>query len=71
MRRSEEGSDWLAPTLLGVAFDAGGVLQAKRLSQEIRREGVVAWQMKTTVEDLKTRVRPLPEEVRTVELEGV
>jgi hypothetical protein len=62
---------WIKPTLLGAAFDAGDVLQAKRLYQEIRREGAVAWQLKTTVEDLETSVHLLQEEDHAVELEQV
>jgi nitrogen fixation protein FixH len=47
------------------------VLQTKQLYHEIRREGAVAWQLKTTVEDLETSVRLRQEEGRAVELERV
>jgi len=47
---------WIRPTLLGAAFDAGNVEGAKRLYQEIRRDGPGAFQLTTTIADLERSV---------------
>jgi hypothetical protein len=47
---------WLKPTLLLAAFNAGDVPRAKQLAREIRREGPEAWQLETTMADLKESV---------------
>ena len=55
--RAKGGSDpWLKPTLLGAAFDAGDVARAKQLAREVRREGSAAWQLETTLADLRRAV---------------
>jgi hypothetical protein len=52
--RTKGGKDpWLKPTLLGAAFDAGDVPRAKALARDVRREGAAAWQLETTIEDLR------------------
>jgi hypothetical protein len=47
---------WLKPTLLGAAFDAGDVARAKALAKEVRLEGIAAWQLETTIDDLRRAV---------------
>jgi len=47
---------WLKPTLLGAAFDSGDVEIAQQLADEIRREGPVEWQLKTTIPDLELAI---------------
>ena len=47
---------WLKPTLLGAAFDAGDVARAKQLARDVRREGGAAWQLETTIADLRRAV---------------
>jgi tetratricopeptide (TPR) repeat protein len=49
--------EWLNPTLLGAAFDAGDVAAAERLYKQILREGPAAWKLETTIEDLETSIR--------------
>jgi hypothetical protein len=52
--RAKGGKDpWLKPTLLGAAFDAGDVPRAKALAKDVRREGAAAWQLETTIDDLR------------------
>jgi tetratricopeptide (TPR) repeat protein len=41
---------WGRPTLIGVAFDEGDIPAAKRLLEEIKREGPAKWRIDTTVE---------------------
>jgi hypothetical protein len=45
--------EWVRPTLLGMAFDAGDVTTAEDLAEEIGREGAVLWRLATTVADLE------------------
>jgi tetratricopeptide (TPR) repeat protein len=55
--RAKGGHDpWLKPTLLGAAFDAGDVGRAKALARDVRREGAAAWQLETTIADLRRAV---------------
>ncbi len=46
------GDEWLRPTLLGMAFDAGDVTAAEELAEEVAREGAAAWKLKATLNDL-------------------
>lgn len=56
--RAKAGKDpWLKPTLLGAAFDAGDVARAKQLAKEVRLEGAAAWQLETTLADLRLAVK--------------
>jgi tetratricopeptide (TPR) repeat protein len=48
--------EWIRPTLLGAAFDAGDVPAAERLYKEIVREGVAAWKLETTIDDLERSI---------------
>jgi tetratricopeptide (TPR) repeat protein len=48
--------DWLNPTLLGLAFDAGDVAAAKRCLKDVRRDGAAAWKLETTLADLARSV---------------
>ena len=55
--RSKGSSDpWLKPTLLGAAFDAGDAAKAGELADDVRAEGPAAWQLQTTLDDLKRSV---------------
>ena len=60
--RAKGGKDpWLKPTLLGAAFDAGDVPRTKTLARDVRREGAAAWQLETTIEDLRRAAELHPE----------
>lgn len=48
--------EWLNPTLLGAAFDAGDVAAAERLYRQVLKEGHAAWKLDTTIQDLKTSI---------------
>ena len=45
--------EWVRPTLLGMAFDAGDVAVAEDLLAEVEQEGAVAWKLVTTIKDLE------------------
>lgn len=59
--------EWLNPTLLGAAFDAGDVEKAQDLAEQVALEGAAAWKLATTLEDCRTSAR-LHEEPRCSEL---
>jgi hypothetical protein len=44
---------WARPTLLGAAFDRGDVEGARRLADEVEREGAARWQLATMLSDLR------------------
>ena len=48
--------EWVRPTLLGLAFDRGDVPEAIRLRAEVEAEGPLAWQLDTTLKDLRAAV---------------
>ena len=48
--------EWVRPTLLGMAFDAGDLAQAEALAAEVEQEGAVAWKLATTIKDLEVSV---------------
>jgi hypothetical protein len=55
--RAGTEDEWARPTLLGVAFDRGDVEHARRLLQEVRHEGAVAWMQESTIKDLADSVK--------------
>jgi tetratricopeptide (TPR) repeat protein len=67
-RRS--GDEWLNPTLLGAAFDAGDVDKAQELADKVRLEGPAAWKLDTTLSDCRNSAQ-LWEEPRRSELLAV
>jgi tetratricopeptide (TPR) repeat protein len=59
--------EWLNPTLLGAAFDAGDVDKATELADQVSADGPAAWKLETTLDDCKTAAQ-LCEEPRRSEL---
>ena len=55
-RERNPQDEWVRPTLLGAAFDAGDVEAAERLYEEIADEGAVAWKLETMLNDLRRSV---------------
>ncbi len=51
LRRSND--EWLNPTLLGAAFDAGEVEKAQELAGAVAAEGPSLWKLQTTLADCK------------------
>jgi hypothetical protein len=66
-RMRNAADEWLNPTLLGAAFDAGDVEKATELADQVMTEGAAAWKLGTTLEDCKTAAG-LHEEPRRSEL---
>jgi hypothetical protein len=56
--------EWVRPTLLGLAFDRGDVVESRRLLAEVRAEGPAAWQLSTTIDDLRGYTANADDDVR-------
>lgn len=50
-------SEWVRPTLLGMAFDAGDVASARSLADDVADEGPARWKLDTTIRDLEVSVQ--------------
>jgi hypothetical protein len=48
--------EWLRPTLLGAAFDAGDCDKAEELAAEVAAEGAARWKLETILSDLESSV---------------
>jgi hypothetical protein len=55
-RKLNPHDEWVRPTLLGMAFDAGDAAAAEALVDEIAREGAAVWKIETTLADLAAAV---------------
>jgi hypothetical protein len=55
--------EWVRPTLLGLAFDRHDVTTVRRLLADVEHDGAPAWQLDTTLADLRraTALCPDPE----------
>jgi tetratricopeptide (TPR) repeat protein len=49
--------EWVRPTLLGMAFDAGDVTMAEELGSEVALEGAARWKLETTIRDLEMSIQ--------------
>lgn len=47
------GDEWLKPTLLGSAFEAGHIDKAKKLATQVRKEGHASWKLESAIADLE------------------
>lgn len=65
-RRSPD--EWLNPTLLGLAFDAGDVQAAQGCVDAVRDEGHAAWKLETTLADLRRSVEQTADPTTKAEL---
>lgn len=55
-RERTPADEWLRPTLLGMAFDAGNVAQAQELAEQVANEGPAAWKLDTLLNDLTVSI---------------
>jgi hypothetical protein len=63
--------EWLRPTLLGAAFDAGDADKAEELADEVGAEGAAIWKLQTTLSDLASSVLLVEDKDRRDRLEAV
>ncbi len=66
-RQRKSNDEWLNPTLLGAAFDAGDAGKAQELADQVAVDGPSAWKLETTLADLRTAAN-LYEDPRRSEL---
>jgi hypothetical protein len=55
-KKRKEADEWLRPTLLGAAFDAGDANKAEELATEVLAEGAARWKLESTISDLESTV---------------
>jgi hypothetical protein len=67
-RRRNLSDEWLRPTLLGAAFDAGDVESATALLAEIEQEGATSWHLDSTIPDLELSLQYVLDEGRRAKL---
>ena len=53
-KKRNEADEWLRPTLLGAAFDAGDADKAEELATEVLAEGAARWKLAATMSDLES-----------------
>ena len=66
-RVRKSNDEWLNPTLLGAAFDAGDVEKSRELADQVAADGPSAWKLESTLDDCRTAAK-LYEEPRRSEL---
>lgn len=70
-RRAKErgvADEWLRPTLLGAAFDAGDLEGAEELVDAIEQEGTSTWKVEATLADLEQSLLHVADESRRSQL---
>lgn len=67
-RRRNLSDEWLRPTLLGAAFDAGDVEAATGLLAEIEQEDAGSWRLDATIPDLELSLQYVLDEARRAKL---
>ena len=55
-KRRGTTDEWLRPTLLGAAFDAGDADKAEELANEVAAEGRARWKLDSTLNDLDASI---------------
>ncbi len=70
-KERNQQDEWLKPTLLGMAFDAGNISTAKHWAKEVDREGPAVWKLDTTIADLERSVRQATDPATQRELTAV
>lgn len=70
-RQRGTNDEWLRPTLLGAAFDAGDVDGAETLYAEIVQEGAAAWKLQTTLADLELSLQHVTDDARRADLQAL
>jgi tetratricopeptide (TPR) repeat protein len=63
--------EWLRPTLLGAAFDAGDADKAEELVYDVRAEGQTRWKVDTILNDLKASLAHVDDAPRRARLSAV
>jgi len=70
-KRRGTSDEWLRPTLLAAAFDAGDADEAEELSEEVAAEGPALWQIDSIVHNLEGSVLQVKDDDRRKRLNAV
>ena len=70
-RKRGVADEWLRPTLLGAAFDAGDADKAEELATEVAAEGAARWKLDSTLGDLERSVMEVKDEDSRARLTAV
>ena len=55
-KRRGKTDEWLRPTLLGAAFDAGNADKAEELADDVAEEGAARWKLDSILNDLESSI---------------
>ena len=70
-RKLGVADEWLRPTLLGAAFDAGDADKAEELAEDVAAEGAAQWKLDSLLGDLKRSVAQVEDGDRRARLQAV
>jgi hypothetical protein len=69
--RGGAADQWLRPTLIGAAFDAGDADRAEELLPEVVAEGAARWKLGSTLDDLERSLAHVADRQRRERLAAV
>jgi tetratricopeptide (TPR) repeat protein len=70
-KRRGTTDEWLRPTLLGAAFDAGDADKAEELADDVAAEGPARWKLDSTLNDLDASILHVEDNERRERLTAV
>lgn len=70
-KRRGTTDEWLRPTLLGAAFDAGDADKAGELADDVAAEGAARWKLDSVLNDLESSIGQVEDNERRVRLVAV
>jgi hypothetical protein len=70
-KRRDVTDEWLRPTLLGAAFDAGDANKAEELVDDVIAEGSARWKLETILRDLEASAKHFKDDAQRARLLAV
>jgi hypothetical protein len=70
-KRRNVTDEWLRPTLLGAAFDAGDADKAEELADEVMVEGPARWKLDSTLKGLEISTHLVKDDLKRARLQAV
>ena len=70
-KRRDVADEWLRPTLLGAAFDAGDADKAEELVDDVIAEGPTRWKLETILNDLEASANHVKDDAQRARLLAV
>ena len=56
-RARNSSDEWLNPTMLGAAFDAGDIAKAREIADQVAEDGPSAWKLESALADCRTAAK--------------